>query len=37
MREFLARTDDFVVDRERSQKLLISEGFDGYLRRVKRS
>jgi cephalosporin hydroxylase len=37
MQEFLTRTDDFVIDRERAQKLLISEGFDGYLRRVKRS
>ncbi len=36
LREFLAGTDDFVVDRECSQKLLISEGSDGYLRRVKR-
>ena len=37
MQEFLGKTDDFVCDRERSQKLLISEGFDGYLRRVKRT
>lgn len=37
MQEFLAGTDDFVIDRERAQKLLISEGFDGYLKRVKRS
>lgn len=37
MQEFLEKTDDFVIDRERSQKLLISEGFDGYLKRVKRS
>jgi cephalosporin hydroxylase len=35
MQEFLGKTDDFVIDRERSQKLLISEGFDGYLKRVK--
>lgn len=37
MQEFLTRTEDFVIDRERSQKLLISEGFDGYLKRIKRS
>lgn len=37
MREFLSRTDDFVVDRERGAKLLITEGFDGYLKRVKKS
>lgn len=37
MQEFLRTTDDFVIDRERAQKLLISEGFDGYLRRVQRS
>jgi cephalosporin hydroxylase len=37
MREFLARTDDFVIDHDRGAKLLITEGFDGYLKRVKKS
>jgi cephalosporin hydroxylase len=35
LREFLAGTDDFVIDRQLCDKLMITEAFDGYLRRVK--
>jgi len=37
MQEFLRNTDDFVIDRERGQKLLITEAFDGYLKKIKPS
>jgi len=35
LREFMANTDDFVVDDELNSKLMITEAFDGYLRRLK--
>jgi cephalosporin hydroxylase len=35
MRKFLSETDDFEIDREIDNKLMITEGIDGYLRRVK--
>lgn len=35
LREFLSRNDDFVIDRSRSDKLMITEAFDGYLKRIK--
>lgn len=35
LRAFLAGTDEFVVDRQYCDKLMITEAFDGYLRRVK--
>lgn len=35
LREFMKTNDDFVIDRELSDKLLITEGFDGYLLRTK--
>ena len=35
LREFLNKTDEFEIDHELNGKLMISEAFDGYLRRVK--
>lgn len=35
VREFLSKNDNFIVDKEKIDKLLITEGFDGYLKRVK--
>lgn len=35
LREFLAQHGEFEIDRRRCDKLLITEAFDGYLRRVK--
>ena len=35
LREFLAYNDNFIVDKERQNKLMITEGFDGYLKRIK--
>lgn len=35
LREFMKKNDDFEVDRELNGKLMITEAFDGYLRRVK--
>lgn len=35
LREFLKKTDDFAIDQELNGKLMITEAFDGYLRRVK--
>lgn len=35
LREFMRISDDFEVDRELNEKLMITEAFDGYLRRVK--
>jgi len=36
LREFMKTNDEFEVDRELSGKLMITEAFDGYLRRVKK-
>jgi len=33
--EFLSSNDNFIIDKERSDKLMITEAFDGYLRRIK--
>jgi cephalosporin hydroxylase len=35
MRAFMEKNNDFEVDRDLCNKLLITEAFDGYLRRVK--
>ncbi|MDF2446870.1 MAG: Rhamnosyl O-methyltransferase [Moraxellaceae bacterium] len=35
LREFLKTNDDFEIDQELNGKLMITEAFDGYLRRVK--
>jgi cephalosporin hydroxylase len=35
LREFMKGNDQFEVDRELNEKLLITEAFDGYLRRVR--
>jgi cephalosporin hydroxylase len=35
LKAFMQENDDFVIDTERCNKLLITEGFDGYLKRVK--
>ena len=35
LREFLKTHPEFVVDRERCDKLLITEAFDGYLKRLR--
>lgn len=35
LREFMKKNDDFEIDQELNGKLMITEAFDGYLRRVK--
>ncbi len=35
LKAFMAENDDFEIDRECCNKLMITEGFDGYLKRVK--
>lgn len=35
LRAFMQENDDFIIDTERSNKLIITEGFDGYLKRIK--
>ncbi len=35
LREFLKKNDNFEIDKEKSNKLLITEAFDGYLKRTK--
>jgi cephalosporin hydroxylase len=35
LKAFLKQNDQFVIDKEIDDKLMITEGFDGYLRRVK--
>lgn len=35
LKAFLSKNDDFIIDKNRSNKLLITETFDGYLKRVK--
>ena len=35
IREFLAKNDNFIIDKEKVDKLLITEGLDGYLKRIK--
>lgn len=32
---FLKENDDFIIDRDIDNKLMITEGFDGYLKRIK--
>ena len=33
--EFLKENDDFVIDKDIDNKLMITEGFDGYLKKIK--
>ena len=35
LREFLSRNDNFIVDQNISNKLMITEAFDGFLKRIK--
>ena len=35
LRAFMAENDAFILDRERADKLMIAEGSDGYLKRVR--
>lgn len=35
LREFMKKNDDFEIDQELNGKLMITEAFDGYLKRVK--
>jgi cephalosporin hydroxylase len=35
IREFLSKNDNFIIDKEKIGKMLITEGFDGYLKRIK--
>jgi cephalosporin hydroxylase len=35
MRKFLSENSDFVIDKELDNKLMITEGMDGYLLRVR--
>lgn len=35
IREFLSKNDNFIIDKERDKKLLITEGFNGCLKRIK--
>jgi len=35
LREFLSRNNNFVIDKERANKLMITEAFDGYIKRIK--
>lgn len=35
LKEFLKQNDNFVIDKDIDNKLMITEGFDGYLKRIK--
>lgn len=35
LREFLAKNNNFIIDQEKVTKLMITEAFDGYLKRIK--
>ena len=35
LREFLSGNDDFVIDKEKANKLMITEAFDGYIKRIR--
>ena len=35
LREFLSKNDNFVIDKEKVNKLMMTEAFDGYLKRIK--
>jgi cephalosporin hydroxylase len=35
LREFLSKNGNFVIDKEKVNKLMITEAFDGYLKRIK--
>lgn len=35
LREFLLENDNFIIDKEKLNKLMITEAFDGYLKRIK--
>jgi cephalosporin hydroxylase len=35
LREFIRKNDNFIIDQEKVAKLMITEAFDGYLKRIK--
>lgn len=35
IKEFLSKNDNFIIDKEREKKLMITEGLNGYLKRIK--
>jgi len=35
LRDFLSGNDDFVIDKEKANKLMITEAFDGYIKRIR--
>lgn len=35
LREFLSKSNNFVIDKEKTNKLMITEAFDGYIKRIK--
>lgn len=35
VKEFLKQNDSFIIDKDIDNKLMITEGFDGYLKRIK--
>lgn len=35
LREFLSKNDSFIIDKEKVNKLMITEAFYGYLKRIK--
>lgn len=35
LREFLSKNENYIIDRDKSNKLMITEAFDGYLKRIK--
>ncbi len=35
LREFLLKNDNFIIDKEKANKLMITEAFDGYLKRIR--
>jgi cephalosporin hydroxylase len=36
LRAFMSKNHDFVIDHEKADKLMITEAFDGYLKRIKK-
>ena len=35
LKEFMAKNDNFIINREKADKLMITEAFDGYLKKIK--
>ena len=35
LREFISKNNNFTIDKDRANKLLITESFDGYLKRIR--